>query len=265
MEKRMTFNQGFDAYERQRSTYTQDIFNTLVAYTKLDESKKVLEIGSGTGQATQPILEIGCAFTAIEIGGELVNFLNDKYGHYTNFNAIHSDFESADLESASFDLIYSASAFHWIPLEQGMKKVCRLLKSGGVFAWISTTPIPSKDDEETFKAIQSVYSQYDQYFEFASKDLSIEHLVNTTQEKLEKRVQIFKHYALSEVQMVSFQGLRTFNAESYADLMTTYHDHKLMPKNDFKALQEQVSETIKASGNHYRIEDRYLMCMGKKR
>lgn len=38
----------------------------------LNPEKKVLEIGPGTGQATESILKTGCDYTAIELGENLI-------------------------------------------------------------------------------------------------------------------------------------------------------------------------------------------------
>lgn len=58
------------------------------------------------------------------------------------------------------DLIYSASAFHWIPEEIGYKKVFEILKSGGVFARFANHPYKDKGREEIHEALQKIYSVY---------------------------------------------------------------------------------------------------------
>lgn len=40
--------------------------------------KKVLELGPGTGQATEPILNTGCDYYAIELGGNLADMMKEN-------------------------------------------------------------------------------------------------------------------------------------------------------------------------------------------
>lgn len=42
------------------------IFDNLIDFAKIGPEKKVLEIGPGTGQATESILNTGCDYNAIE-------------------------------------------------------------------------------------------------------------------------------------------------------------------------------------------------------
>ena len=54
-----------------RPRYSPELFEYLIGCTQLGPEKKVLEIGPGTGQATEPILETGCDYNAIELGEHL--------------------------------------------------------------------------------------------------------------------------------------------------------------------------------------------------
>jgi SAM-dependent methyltransferase len=127
------FNAVASEYDKWRSTYVQALYEDIFAYHPIDPSSNVLEIGIGTGQATGPILETGCTLTAVEIGDQLAEYTRQKYRQYHNFQVIHLPFQDYECPPDSFDLIYSASAFHWIPKETGYPKVYDLLKSGGVF------------------------------------------------------------------------------------------------------------------------------------
>lgn len=264
MELKLTFNTDPDSYDKFRSTYDQALFNDLIEYSKLDSSKKVLEIGIGTGQATQYILETGCQVTAIEIGDELAEFTRKKYKDYDNLDIITCDFESVELLENSYDLIYSASAFHWIPLNEGMTKVKKLLKSDGVFAWISTSPIPDDSYEATFKDIQKVYGQYPQYFNKDMGDGSLKYLIQMTERKLDNRGGIFKEYGFNNIEKKLYTGERIFTHETYPLMTSTFSDHKVMKYEDRIAFQESLKNVIKDHGGLFKLKDRFLLCMGTK-
>jgi hypothetical protein len=62
----MDYRKIFDAipkeFDKWRPRYCDGLFADIIELAKLDSSKTVLEIGPGTGQATEPILKTGCAY-----------------------------------------------------------------------------------------------------------------------------------------------------------------------------------------------------------
>ncbi|WP_081830064.1 rRNA adenine N-6-methyltransferase family protein [Butyrivibrio sp. NC2002] len=58
--------------------------------------KSVLEIGPGTGQATEPILQTGCDYHAIELGEHLYAKMREKYDRFQNFQIVNDDFITHD-------------------------------------------------------------------------------------------------------------------------------------------------------------------------
>jgi len=97
MDLRLTFNEVPAEYDRLRPRYTDALFQDVIAFSALDATKKALEIGIGTGQATEPFLKTGCALTAVEIGDRLAEYSRKKFAAFERFQVITQDFESAAL------------------------------------------------------------------------------------------------------------------------------------------------------------------------
>ena len=68
MEYRKIFDTIPDAFDRWRPRYCSELFASLITAAKIGLGKTVLEIGPGTGQATDPILKTGCDYHAVELG-----------------------------------------------------------------------------------------------------------------------------------------------------------------------------------------------------
>ena len=102
--------------------------------------------------------------TAIEYGNNLADICREKFKDYNGFEVITSKFEDVELEDNAYDLIYSASAFHWIPEEIGYTKVFKALKPGGVFARFANHPFRCKNEPELASAIDASYKKY--YYKF---------------------------------------------------------------------------------------------------
>ena len=66
MEKKLSFNENADNYDRLRPRYCSELFADIAAYAGLKKGAAALEVGPGTGQATQPFLDLGCRVTAVE-------------------------------------------------------------------------------------------------------------------------------------------------------------------------------------------------------
>ena len=65
MDFRKTFDKIPEDFDKYRPRYCKELFQELEIICGLNSEKKVLDIGPGTGQATEPILKTGCDYTAI--------------------------------------------------------------------------------------------------------------------------------------------------------------------------------------------------------
>jgi SAM-dependent methyltransferase len=134
-----------DDYEA-RPGYPPRLFELLVQHCRLGPGSRVLEIGAGTGQATLPLLELGARVTAVEPGRALVRRLGERTTGQ-DVEVIVSAFEDAVVPDASFDLVASATAFHWVDLDVGLAKSARALRDQGWLAlWWTVWGDPDRPD-----------------------------------------------------------------------------------------------------------------------
>lgn len=263
MDLCLTFNEVAATYDRLRPTYADALFDDVIRFSRLGGSGQALEIGIGTGQATLPFLKTGCALTAIEIGDQLAQFVRAKYAHYARFAVICQDFESVPLADDAYDLVYSASAFHWIPQENGLPKVRRVLKSGGVFAWFSVQPLPAQTHAHVHEAVQRVYDRYSQFFGPQRPVLDPEVKRRQLEEKRRKRHDALAQYGFVDIRDAFYEGSRTLSATDYAALLITYSDHRAMPEESRTPFLREITEAIEGCGGTFTLSDTMLLCMGR--
>ncbi len=67
MDFRKTFDQIPESFDKYRPRYCKELFQELEMVCRLNPEKKVLEIGPGTGQATEPILKTGCDYLQLSL------------------------------------------------------------------------------------------------------------------------------------------------------------------------------------------------------
>jgi SAM-dependent methyltransferase len=134
--KRVTFDDVAAGYEA-RPPYPDAVYDRLTTRHGAGPGCDVLEIGPGTGQLTLPLLQLGCRVTAVELGANLSARLAERAdGQAADLDIVTSSFEDARLPEASFDLVLSATAFHWVDPEVGIPKACALLRPGGWFVLV---------------------------------------------------------------------------------------------------------------------------------
>lgn len=68
MDKKYLFNETVLSYEKRRPHYGVQLFEDIIKYANLNIDKSIIEIGCGTGQATEPFLKTKCKVTAVELG-----------------------------------------------------------------------------------------------------------------------------------------------------------------------------------------------------
>ena len=115
MDYRKIFDTIPEQFDKFRPRYSADLFADLISYAGIGPGKTVLELGPGTGQATEPILKTGCDYHAIELGENFYRKMNEKFASYPNFHIVNDDFVTHDFGGQKFDMIYSAATIQWIP------------------------------------------------------------------------------------------------------------------------------------------------------
>ncbi len=162
---RLAFDEDPGNYDRWRPRYCDTLFSKITSFSGLSSAKTAVEIGCGTGQATEPLLKAGAKITAVEIGENLTGFCRKKFRHYPNFHVENIAFEDVSIEDGSIDLVYSATAFHWIPEEVSYSKVFRMLRSGGTIALFWNRPYLDREAHPSHFAVDSVYQRYNHLFQ----------------------------------------------------------------------------------------------------
>ena len=155
-----TFDTVASVYEKLRPGYVDALYEDIFAYCPLDASSHAVEVGIGGGQATEPILKTGCTVTAVEPGVNFCALCREKFRAYPGFGVMNGKFEETSFPPESCDLVYSASAFHWVPEEIGYRKVLDMLKQGGAFARFANHPFKDKGRPGMHEALQEVYAVY---------------------------------------------------------------------------------------------------------
>lgn len=250
-----TFDTVAATYERLRPGYVDALYQDIFAYCPLDASSRAIEVGIGGGQATRPILDTGCAVTAVEPGVNFCGLCREKFRAYPGFAVLNSRFEDAPLEHNAYDLVYSASAFHWVPEEVGYKKVFDVLKSGGAFARFANHPFKDKGRPGMHEALQEVYARY-----MPGSLVPTEY----SEEAAQSRAQIAAKYGFTDIRHHLYRRTRDFTAEQYVELLGTYSDHIAIEKETRGRFFREIEQAINRLGGRITIYDTIDLQLAQK-
>lgn len=250
-----TFDTQAAAYDRWRPTYVAALYRDIFEYMPLGAGSRALEIGIATGQATRPILDAGCRVTAVEPGAQLAALARHNFAGYPGFEVLVARFEDCPLPEGAFELAYSASAFHWVPEQQGYQKVFRALKPGGAFARFANHPYPAPEDAELNADIQRAYARY-----MPGNRLGQPYTAQAAQ----ARAQLAAKYGFCDIEYHIYRRRRVFSAQEYVALLGTYSDHIVLAEAERTGFMREVEAAINRHGGYFALDDTIELGLARK-
>jgi SAM-dependent methyltransferase len=240
MEKMSLLRKTFDAvasdYAAIRPSYPDALIEQVITFAGLQPASRCLEIGCGTGQATLPFARYGCEIVCLDIGAELLAHARQYLQAYPRITFQQISFEEWPPEPEAFDLVFSATAFHWVPPEIGYPKTGQVLRAGGTLALFWTTHPPEK--EGFFSEMDEIYRRFDPGWVEPQKRKT--HLGDESQ--------IRAYYAsagvFGPVELLRFPAPREYTAAEYVQLVNTFSDTRAMPEYNRQGLLDGLAGMI---------------------
>lgn len=232
------FDENCINYDRLRPDYPDALFNYgLSQCGRAPET--ALEVGCGTGKATVGFLKRGIRVDALEPGENLAGFAERRFKRFLDkFRIFHTSFE--DFESREkYDLLFSATAFHWVCQKTGYKKAYDFLCPGGAVVLFWSVPRISDKNMALKKEIQGVYEKF--YPSTREAEMPQGFRYGYVLDNLEKA-------GFSKVSAKKFFCIREFSAEDYRDLLTTYSDHMALERDRREMLMSGVQKAVQRYG-----------------
>lgn len=250
MDFRKTFDQIPEQFDQWRPRYCDELYETIIKRAKIGPEKAALEIGPGTGQATEPFLKTGCQYLAIELGEHLAEFAKNKFSHYPNFHIVNDDFETHEFGAQTFDLIYSAATIQWIPEKIGFPKVYDLLNAGGTFAMFMTYSDEKSGNEALYEKIQKVYDTYFYVETKYTNKLNYENVLN---------------YGFIDLNYYEWKKERVLSADEYVDYLAGTQVEHITLQEPYKTnFYEGIRKAVIDAGNKITIRDTIALYLTKK-
>jgi SAM-dependent methyltransferase len=234
-----TFNQDAELYDRVRPRYPEAVFEDLVSLARLKPGANLVEIGPGTGIATLPMAQRGFSIRCVELGEDLAAIARRNLAAFPNVRIEVAPFETWDAACRNFDLIYAATAWHWIDPDVGYRKAADLLNPGGALAIIGGGHAFPKDVDRFFFDIQDVYREIGEEYPDEEWPPPLPEDVSDMRKEIEASG------LFTDFQSRRYVWELTYTADQYIDLLNTFSGHIAMDpdKRDYlhRAIQGRVN------------------------
>ena len=246
---RETFDEDAELYDRARPGYPAALFVDLAALSGIGPGCRVLEIGCGTGKATLPLAERGCEILGVELGASMAAVARRKLAGFPSVQVVVSKFEDWPLPAEPFDVVFAATAFHWLDPAVRVEKAADALRVGGTLATVSTNHVEG-GDTQFFNEVQSCYERWDPS---TPKGLRLQPATTFSldSEDLDRSGRfepaIFRRYEWD----------LSYSTSAYLETLMTYSGHRALPPEARTNLLACIANLIE-SGYGGRITKRYM-------
>jgi len=227
---RTTFNQSAEWYDRIRPGYPEALIDDVVALAEIPAGGRILEIGCGTGKATERFAVRGYAMVCLDIGTDLAAVAAQKFCEADNIQIVVDSFEEWKFENVPFHLVMAATAFHWVNPTVAYVKSAEVLHPNGALAVFSNTHI--RQDEGFSQRVQDVYER------------AAPSMVGVGRGGQKKSNEPVDRGCFVEPIVLRYPWEIEYSAREYIELLGTYSDHINLPETERSDLFAGIAEMI---------------------
>lgn len=240
-QRARTFDEIASLYDRARPYYREVLFEDLFRLTGLaPEATRILEVGSGTGRATEPLARRGCEVVCVEFGANLARIGAEKLAPFPGVTVVNADFEKwNDAAGRPFDIVLAATSWHWIDPRKRYQKAAALLRSGGFLAFTTGAHAFPPDVDPYFFAIQAAYRGVGMPWSGDWPPPPPEAIPDA-------RAEVEASGLFRDARIARYLWAEVYDADSYVALMQTASDHRLLEPEKREWLFSEMHRLISA-------------------
>lgn len=231
-ERRLSFGVDAEQYDRARPSYPAAVVD---AVCDSGDLRRVLDVGCGTGIASQLFLDRGCEVVGVEPDERMAAVARRR-----GVSVVVTPFEMFSPPPEPFDVVASAQAWHWVDQDVGATRAADALRPGGRLALISNGyERPGLRDE-----LEAVYRQHTP--ELLAKTFVLGRVALTLGQAHAGAIEACGRFGAVEER--SFAWEHTYTRDEWLDQLPTHSDHRTLPADLLGTLLEHIGEVIDANG-----------------
>jgi len=234
---RETFDPIARQYDANRPAYPAAVYDDVIRISGITADSCLLDIGCGTGHATQVFAARGFRVDAIELGENMAAIARERVAQYPRAAIQVANFDSWTTP-ARYDLVYSATAYHWLDPATREQRIAAILRRPGWLAVWRNRHIRNGSSDDFLNEAQTVYSN-------VAPELCGERgTLPGPNEVVEAEREEFKSGLFDEPQLRVHFWSKPYTASGYVALLNTHSDHQLLPADRRSRLFEELAALI---------------------
>ena len=230
LTRALSFGAIADEYDRVRPSYPAELIADLAAL----HPTAVLDVGAGTGKASELLVARGLDVLAVEADARMAAIVERK-----GIAVEVSPFQDWDARGRTFDLITAGQSWHWMPEPESAVKAFALLRHGGHLAAFWNLGML---DERTTSALDAVYAATAPALTEGSKAMS------EAIDEQRRHMDSLRDAGFTPIELRTYPGSATYTARQWVEMIATHSNHATLPDAQRRALLLGVADAIEQLG-----------------
>ncbi len=251
------FDQVPILYDRFRPRYPDAGVDALIGLSGIAQGAAVLEVGAGTGQLTLPLVGRGLHVTALEPGPRMAALLAWKLRDDSTSRVVASRFEDAHVDRRAFDLVVSATAFHWVDPSRRYALAADALRPGGSLALLRNDHVAAPSSAPFYRGVRALYARHAP--ELGAYGAPSADELRGFADEVEASGRFRVHGERR------FEWEERYSAASIVGLLRTYSDHRALPARRRARLHAAIRGFVETELDGSFV-DQYVttLCIGQR-
>ncbi|MFP5204018.1 MAG: class I SAM-dependent methyltransferase [Acidobacteriota bacterium] len=258
-ELRQTFDNVAHLYDEMRPSYPGEVFSDVIEISGVRPASRILEIGCGTGHATQVFAAQGLAIHGVELGAKMAAIARERLKPYPRVAIEVADFD-VWTTAGRYDLVYSATAYHWLNPATREQRIAAVLDPEGWLAIWRNRHIRNGSCDEFLDEARVIYAE--EAPELVKKRALLPGPNEVTETERDELTQQYFGEPVLRVYLWS----RPYTAAEYVQMLNTHSDHQLLAADRRARLFERLAGLIDAKyGGSVRKDYATLLQMARRK
>lgn len=256
-EQRLAFGRVAELYHRWRPSYPAAAVNALLDYGALGAGATIVEVGAGTGKATELLAQRGLDVLAIEPSAAMAQVARANCAQHPGVAIVETEFERWTPDRRRAALV-SAAAWHWLDPDLRYAKAHAALTPGAMLAAVWSFPDWARCDARD--RLRRVYRE-------CAPQLSPDFPMHPESEPTrlaghwEAEIDASGRFTAPETR--AFAWPKLYAAEEYAWLLQTHQDHILLSDAARQRLLEAIRRCIDDAGGTLELPLVTYVCLAR--
>jgi SAM-dependent methyltransferase len=241
-------------YDEVRPGYPAELAGAVMAFAGAPE--RIVEIGAGTGKATEGFARYGVPTTCLEPDPAMAAILQHRAVGWPHVKVVESSFEDWPAPPAGVGLIMCAQAWHWVDPEVRCAKAHAALRGGGALAVFGHTYAFADRDLE--RALDRAYAQTaPELLDDPAGREPPPHEHWLTRE-------IAGSGYLADVRVRTFTTVVPYPTARYVQLLNTFSNHLALAPEHRAVLHARLAEVVDEHGGTVGVRLETLLVLGRR-